>query len=143
MQISSTTDVASGSFVNALNLNQSEGKAGADLNFRLAVFYAIDNESIATALQDTIVPAKAFGTPHFDSEYQAAWDTTPNYVNTFDPEKAKQLLAQTAYKGEKLILATQQDDNSQKMATVIQSFLSECRYQHRNKGIGSGCRPNH
>jgi peptide/nickel transport system substrate-binding protein len=115
--------VASGSFVNALNLNQSEGKAGADLNFRLAVFYAIDNESIATALQDTIVPAKAFGTPHFASEYQAVWDTTPNYVNTFDPEKAKELLAKTAYKGEKLILATQQDDNSQKIATVIQGFL--------------------
>jgi peptide/nickel transport system substrate-binding protein len=116
-------EVASGSFVYALNLNQSEGNIGADLNFRLAVYYAINNDAIATALQDTIVPAKAFGTPHFASEYQAAWDTTPNYVNTFDPEKAKQLIAQTAYKGEKLILATMQDENSQKMATVIQSFL--------------------
>jgi len=117
------TAVESGSFVHALNLNQSEGKAGADLNFRLAVFYAIDNESIATALQNTIVPAKAFGTPHFASEYQAAWDATPNYINTFDPEKAKELLAQTAYKGEALILATSQDENSQKIATVIQGFL--------------------
>ncbi len=117
------SEVASGSYVYALNLNQSAGKAGADLNLRLAVFYAIDNASIATALQETIVPAKAFGTPHFGSEYQAAWDTTPNYVNTFDPEKAKELLAKTAYKGEKLILATMQDDNSQKIATVIQGFL--------------------
>jgi ABC-type transport system substrate-binding protein len=117
------TEVASGSFVYALNLNQSAGKMGADLNFRQAVFYAIDNEAIATALQDTIVPAKAFGTAHFASEYQAAWDTTPNYVNTFDPAKAQELLAKTSYKGETLILATMQDENSQKMATVIQSFL--------------------
>ncbi len=117
------TDVASGSFVYALNVNQSEGKVGADLNFRLAVYYAINNDAIATALQDTIVPAKAFGTPHFDSEYQAAWDETPNYINTFDPDKSKELLAKTTYNGEKLILATQQDENSQKIATVIQGFL--------------------
>jgi peptide/nickel transport system substrate-binding protein len=116
-------EVASGSFVYALNLNQSEGKAGADLNFRLAVYYAIDNASIATALQDTIVPAKAFGTPHFASEYQAAWDTTPNYINTFDPAKAQDLLKQTSYAGQTLILATMQDENSQTMATVIQAFL--------------------
>jgi peptide/nickel transport system substrate-binding protein len=116
------TNVASGSFVYALNLNQSEGHAGADLNFRLAVYYAIDNDAIATALRGTIVPAKAFGTPHFP-EYQAAWDTTPNYINTFDADKAKSLLAQTTYKGEKLILATQQDENSQTMATVIQALL--------------------
>jgi ABC-type transport system substrate-binding protein len=116
------TEVASGSFVYALNLNQSEGHPGADLNFRLAVYYAIDNEAIATALRGTLVPAKAFGTPHF-SDYVAAWDTTPNYVNTFDATKAKELLAKTSYKGETLILATMQDESSQTMATVIQSFL--------------------
>ena len=116
------TNVASGSFVYALNLNQTEGHPGADLNFRLAVYYAIDNEAIATALKGTIVPAKAFGTPHF-SDYVAAWDTTPNYVNTFDAAKATELLAKTTYKGEKLILATMQDEASQTMATVIQAFL--------------------
>ena len=116
------TNVTSGSFVYALNLNQSEGKPGADLNLRLAVYYAIDNEAIATALKGTIVPAKAFGTPHF-SDYVAAWDTTPNYMNTFDPAKAQELLKKTTYAGQKLILATMQDENSQTMATVIQAFL--------------------
>ena len=115
-------EVASGSFVHALNLNQSEGHPGADLNFRLAVYYAIDNEAIATALKGTLVPAKAFGTPHF-SDYVAAWDETPNYMNTFDPAKAQDLLKQTTYAGEKLILATEQDETSQTIATVIQSFL--------------------
>lgn len=116
------TEIASGSFVYALNLNQSEGKAGADLNFRLAVYYAIDNEAIATALRGTLMPAKAFGTPHF-SDYVPAWDEKPNYMNTFDPAKAQELLAKTNYGGETLILATMQDEASQTMATVIQSFL--------------------
>ena len=117
------TAVTSGSFVYALNLNQSAGNPGADLNFRMAVYYAIDNEAIATATKGTIVPAKAFGTPHFASEYQAAWDTTPNYVNTFDAAKAQDFLKKSTYKGQSLILATQEDENSQTMATVIQSFL--------------------
>jgi len=115
-------EVASGSFVYALNLNQSEGHAGADLNFRLAVYYAIDNEAISTALSGTIVAAKAFGTPHF-SDYVSAWDETPNYMNTFDPAMAQDYLAQTSYDGSTLILATQQDEASQTMATVIQAFL--------------------
>jgi ABC-type transport system substrate-binding protein len=115
-------EVASGSFVLALHLNQSEGHPGADLNFRLAVYYAIDNESIATALKGAIVAAKAFGTPHF-SDYVAAWDEKPNYMNTFDAAKAKQLLAQTTYAGQKLILATGGDEMSQTVATVVQSFL--------------------
>jgi peptide/nickel transport system substrate-binding protein len=116
------TQVVSGSFVNALNLNQSEGHPGADLNFRLAVYYAIDNDAIATALKGTIVPSKAFGTPHF-SDYVAAWDDTPNYINTFDAAKAQELLKKTTYKGEKLILAANGDEVSQTMATVIQAFL--------------------
>jgi len=116
------TAVASGSFVYALNLNQSEGRPGADLNLRLAVFYAIDNEAIATALKGTLVAAKAFGTPHF-SDYVAAWDKTPNYINTFDAAKAQDLLKKSTYKGQSLILATPQDEVSQTMATVIQAFL--------------------
>jgi peptide/nickel transport system substrate-binding protein len=114
--------VMSGSGLYALNLNQSEGHPGADKNFRLAVFYAIDNDAIATAVQGTIVASKAWGTPHF-SDYVAAWDDTPNYINTFDPAKAQQLLGQTTYAGEKLILTTGQGDVTEKMATVIQGFL--------------------
>jgi peptide/nickel transport system substrate-binding protein len=117
------TNVMSGSFVYAMNANTSEGHPGADLNFRMAVWYAIDNEAIATALQGTLVPAKAFGTPHFAAEYQSAWDTTPNYVNTFDPAKAQELLKKTTYTGQKLILTYNQDPTSETIATVVQSFL--------------------
>ena len=116
------TEVASGSYVYALNLNQSEGHPGADLNFRLAVYYAIDNDAIATALKGTIIGSKAFGTPHF-ADYVTSWDTTPSYVNTFDAAKAQELLKKTTYSGQKLILTTPQDENSQTMATVIQAFL--------------------
>jgi peptide/nickel transport system substrate-binding protein len=129
------TNVMSGSFVNAMNANTSAGHPGADLNFRLAVWYAIDNEAIATALRGTLVPAKAFGTPHFSSEYVAAWDTTPNYINTFDAAKAKELLAKTTYKGEKLVLAYNQDPASETMATVIQGFLLNVGINVELKGL--------
>jgi peptide/nickel transport system substrate-binding protein len=129
------TNVLSGSFVNAMNTNTSEGHPGADLNFRMAVWYAIDNEAIATALRSTLVPAKAFGTPHFASEYLAAWDTAPNYINTFDPEKAKEFLAKTSYKGETLTLAFTQDPASETIATVTQGFLLNVGINTQLKGL--------
>ena len=115
-------DIASGSFVFGLVINQSEGNPGSDLNFRLAVYYAIDNEAVATALGGTYLPSKAFGTPHFP-DYVAAWDETPNYINTYDPDLAREYLDQTTYDGETLTFVTTADETGRTIATVIQSFL--------------------
>ena len=115
-------DIATGSFVYGLVINQSEGNPGNDLNFKLAVYYAIDNESVATALGGTFIPSKAFGTPHF-ADYVPAWDDTPNYINTYDPDLAKEYLDKSTYTGQTLKFVTMSDETAKTMATVIQSFL--------------------
>jgi len=115
-------DIATGSFVYGLVINQSEGNPGNDLNFKLAVYFGIDNEAVATALGGTFIPSKAFGTPHFD-DYVPAWEDTPNYINTYDPDLAKEYLDKSTYTGQTLKFVTMSDETAKTMATVIQSFL--------------------
>ena len=111
-----------GSMVVIMTPNNSEGHPTADINFRMAAFYAIDNEAVATATNGVTVASKAFGTPHF-SDYVKAWDDTPNYINTYDPELAKQYLAKTNYAGEEVKLVVLGVEPFKTEATVIQSFL--------------------
>ena len=101
-------------------LNRSEGKFGNDLNFRLACFYAIDNEAVA-AVSDTSA-SKAVGSPAF-SDYNAEWEKIENYTNTCDLELAKEYLDKTAYSGETLILVAPNTEIYKNIATMIQSQL--------------------
>lgn len=103
--------------------NESEGHIGADQNFRLAVYYAIDNSAIAQVTGGAATGSKAFGSPAF-SDYNPAWEATPNYINTFDPDLAQEYLAQTAYDGEKLILLASNDPETANITTVVQAFLA-------------------
>jgi ABC-type transport system substrate-binding protein len=111
-----------GSQVYALLCNMYTGKVGSDINFRLAVWYAIDNEAVAKATGGLIFASKAYGTPHF-SDYVKAWGEKPNYINTFDPAKAKEYLAKTSYKGETLKLVAGAEEPFKTMVTVVQAFL--------------------
>ncbi len=103
--------------------NQSEGHFGADKNFRLAMYYAIDNNAVAQASGGAVSAAKAFGSPAF-SDYLKAWEEKENYINTFDPEKAKEYLAQTTYNGEKLVFAASNDPETANIATLVQAFFA-------------------
>jgi ABC-type transport system substrate-binding protein len=114
--------VVPASRVYALNHNTTRGHPGNDLNFRLAVYYAINNEACARATNGATLPAKAFGTA-FYSDYVTAWDTTPTYINTYDPELAKQYLAKSTYKGETLKIFGTNDEINKNLMTIIQSFL--------------------
>jgi ABC-type transport system substrate-binding protein len=114
--------VVPASRVYALNHNTTRGHPGNDLNFRLAVYYAINNEACARATNGATLPAKAFGTA-FYVDYVAAWDTTPTYINTYDPELAKQYLAKSSYKGETLKILGDNNEISKNLMTIIQSFL--------------------
>ncbi len=103
--------------------NQSEGHFGADKNFRLAMFYAIDNNAVAQASGGAVSAAKAFGSPAF-SDYQKAWEEKDNNINTFDVEKAKEYLAQTDYNGEKLVFMASNDPETANIATLVQAFFA-------------------
>lgn len=112
-----------GSMVVIMTPNLSEGHATADINFRMAVYYAINNEAVATGTNGTTVAATAFGTPHF-ADYVPAWGDTPNYINTYDPELAQQYLADSVYAGEEINLVVLGVEPFETEATVIQSLLT-------------------
>jgi ABC-type transport system substrate-binding protein len=114
--------VAQGSFVYSLHLNNSTGNIGSDINFRKAVYYAIDNDACVVATNYTTLPAKAFGSSFF-ADYVTAWNTTPSYINTFDPLQAKEYLSKSGYKGETLVLMGTNSEVEKNLMTIIQSFL--------------------
>jgi peptide/nickel transport system substrate-binding protein len=114
---------STGSQVYGLVCNMFEGEPGSDINFRLAVWYAVDNEAVATATGGLIFPSKAYGTPHFP-DYVTAWEDKPNYMTTFDPELAKEYLAKTDYDGQTLRFIGGAEEPVKTMATVVQSFLT-------------------
>ncbi len=105
-----------------------EGAFTSDINFRKAVFYAIDNEALATATGGTVA-AKALGSGFF-SDYQKSWEDEKTYINTYDPELAKELLKQTSYNGETIMILTSNAELHKNIATVVQNFLT-------NVGINS------
>ena len=113
--------ITQGSQVNILQCNTSEGNICNDINFRNAVFYGIDNEAIA-AVTGTCLPCKAFGTPFF-SDYYASWEEGTTYINTYDPELARQYLEKTAYNGETLVLEGDSSEVQKSMMTMIQTLL--------------------
>lgn len=111
-----------GSTLEVLYPNCYEGKATADINLRKAIFYALDNNAIAT-VSGTYDPAKAFGTPFF-SDYCEAWETAENnYMVEYDIEKAKEYLDQSSYNGEELLLLCPTDEASKSACTMIQTLL--------------------
>jgi ABC-type transport system substrate-binding protein len=115
--------VAPSSGLYTLNINTTPGHPGNDINFRLAVFYAINNELGSRGTNGQVLPAKAFGTAFFP-DYVKEWEDTPSYINTYDPEKAKEYLAKTNYKGEALKLIGENNEVYKNLMTIIQSFLA-------------------
>ena len=111
-----------GSGVEVLYPNCYEGKPTADINLRKAIFYALDNNAIAT-VAGTYDPAKAFGTPFF-SDYNEEWETTDNnYMVVYDMDQAKEYLDQSSYNGEELTLLCPTDEASKSACTMIQTLL--------------------
>lgn len=97
-----------------------------DVNFRKAVFYAIDGPGIINAIGQ-------YGYYQVHGEagvtargYNPEWDTkTDNYYSIYDPEMAKDLLSQTSYNGEELTLIVQSGQQNSETATqIIQQQLA-------------------
>ncbi len=111
-----------GSTVEVLYPNCYEGKPTADVNLRKAIFYALDNNAIAT-VAGTYDAALAFGTPFF-SDYNEAWESAEgNYMAEYNIDKAKEYLGQSSYNGEQLVLLCPTDEASKSACTMIQTLL--------------------
>lgn len=109
-----------------LYLSGEPGRPTADnLNLRLAIFHAIDNQGIVdVVLSGRGVPEKSF-TSSMTIGYNQKWLEEDYYE--YDVEKAKSYLAAAGYEpGElKLTFLTIATDEWQKVAQVVQSYLRD------------------
>lgn len=100
----------------------------SDVNLRLAVFYAIDNNYIAASLgQGTGFANKALGIATGCADYNPEWETYENYQTVCDEELAKEYLAKSNYNGETLTILTNTDNNGayKTVALCISAFLEK------------------
>lgn len=117
-------DIRSGGSIVTLNPNCDPISPCSDINLRLAIFYALNNEGIATGYPaGGASAAKGLGTDYYIG-YDNAWNDEENYITTYDVEKAKEYLDKSSYNGETLIILTQ-SGNLSTVAEIIQNMLLE------------------
>lgn len=112
-------------FFYSLFYNCDEKSIFNDEKFRQACSYAIDRESLlASAGIDNGNVIKSFGTPAY-SDYQDSWkEDSYDYYN-YNPDKAKELLKESSYNGEKVNILIGQRSVLKTFAQVVQSYLIE------------------
>lgn len=110
-------------FNNNLIINQSAGSVGSDINFRLAVYYAIDNNLIAEALGSLTYYPCAVDASKVMSDYNPAWEQAENYNTVFDLDLAKEYLAKSSYAGEELTIICTSMEANKNASVVILGFL--------------------
>lgn len=113
--------ISPGANVHAVIPNCSGKSRMSDINFRMAVWYAIDNESVAEALSIRYSPATVISNPGVQ-DFNEEWYGWKNYMSDYDPELAKEYLAKTDYKGEEIVIVLEKDFKT--VAQCIQGYLS-------------------
>lgn len=93
-------------------------------DLRKAIFYAIDNEALCTAMGGQFVPATTFGNSAY-ADYDPSLEATGTYLTDYDVEKAKEYLAASGYNGETLRLTCINNEVPTKAAQMIQVLLQQ------------------
>lgn len=92
-----------------------------DENFRLALYYALNKEAIASAVGN-VIPTEKFGSPaHPDLVDE--WADRDDYNNAYNLDLAKEYLAKSGYNGEKLKIMGYNNEVLKNTMTMIQSLL--------------------
>lgn len=105
--------------------NSSENSVCNDQTLRQAIRYAIDNDAIvAAAYSGYAKPAVSIISPD-NQEWSDDLEENPLYP--YDPEKAKELLAEAGYGEGELTLTLATDDSNERkaVAEIIQAQLSQ------------------
>lgn len=110
-------------FNNNLIINQSEGSVGNDINFRLAVYYAIDNQAITDALGSLTYYPCSIDASKVMVDYDPKWDEAENYNTVYDLDLAKEYLAKSSYNGEELTIICTSMEANKNATTVILGSL--------------------
>lgn len=100
----------------------NQGICGEDINLRLAIAHAIDKNVIAQGAFNGLAKVPTFmGAPDGVS------DLTPTSASedyfAYDPELAAEYLAKSSYNGEQLRLLVPNEDNHNRIATIVQGQL--------------------
>ena len=104
------------------SIMQTRESAGEDINLRLAIAHAIDKNVIAQGAFNGLAKVPTYmGAPDGVS------DLTPTSASedyfAYDPELAAEYLAQSSYNGEQLRLLVPNEDNHNRIATIVQGQL--------------------
>lgn len=106
------------------NMADENPTVSSDLNLRLAVYYALNNDLISAVMGNSNVPLKSLGTTAF-ADFEKSWENDPSYINTYDLELAKEYLAKSSYNGEELVLIGLSNEECKNALTMIQSQMIE------------------
>lgn len=106
------------------NLSAENTVMSQDPNLRMAIYYALDNDLIAAVMGSDTLPMKSLGTTAF-ADFDAAWESEPNYMNTHDLDKAKEYLAKSTYNNEELVIMGLATEDCKNALTMIQTQLND------------------
>lgn len=102
--------------------NMSGNSIWSDKNFRLAVFYGLDSDALATA--GNLATCQTYGSPYFSNFYNA-WLDDENYVNVYDESLAKDYLEKSGYEGQTLTLLCTSTEYIKATATIIVAMMKK------------------
>lgn len=93
-------------FVYYLNANCDSAAATSDENLRKAIYYAIDQDGLITALGGAYDRIYSYATSYYSDYDMVDWKSLDNYntKTSVDAEKVQSYLDASGYKGETLIL---------------------------------------
>lgn len=122
-------------FVYFLCPNGADGRPTSDLNLRLAIFNAIDQDGLIAALGGDYTRLYAYATDYYSDYSFVDWAGLDNY-NTktgVDAEATQGYLDASSYNGESLVLLCQSDFND--VATIIAAQLAAFGINVEVKGL--------
>lgn len=122
-------------FVYYLNPNCSSGRLTSDVNLRMAIYYAIDQDGLVTALGDGYVRLWAYVSDYYSDYGFVDWAGLDNY-NTkqgADLAKSKEYLDKSGYNGESLVFVC--GNNFSNEATILIAQLQAAGIKCEMKGL--------
>lgn len=104
--------------------NCGEDSLCSDLNLRLAICYAINNQSILDSVYSGNGSVLFCGAPEWDIGVNPDWANADNYYG-YDVELAKEYLEKSSYNGETLTIMCASDEDSNNTCQLVKAFLEQ------------------
>ncbi|MBE6016546.1 MAG: ABC transporter substrate-binding protein [Lachnospiraceae bacterium] len=107
-----------------VHCNCWDTKLTSDVNLRKAIWYAIDSAAVCVAMGGNYAPMDTIGNSAYP-DWDDSMGDQETYMNTYDPDLAKDYLSKSNYKGEELTLICESNEAQQNAAVMIQAQLDQ------------------